>query len=98
MPKLKDLSKYDTLVDIQGSDTNADVKYEVRWSKDDGYFCECQGWQSSKKKPKVCKHIKRVIFQLELKDKLTYIWGKEKFDFDSIVMASTITAKEVWGV
>jgi hypothetical protein len=65
MTKIKDLDKYDTLLDVQSSDS-ADQKYEIRWSKQYGYYCQCAGWQASKKKPKVCKHIKRFVFKQKL--------------------------------
>lgn len=65
MTKITNLDRYDTLLDIQKSDTS-DKKYEIRWSQAYGYFCECAGWQSSKKKTKTCKHIKRSVFKSDL--------------------------------
>jgi len=71
MTKLKDLDKYDTLLDLQKSDTT-DTTYEIRWSKEHGYFCTCAGWQSSKKKPKTCKHVKRSQFKLAIEPYVSF--------------------------
>lgn len=59
MTKLKNLNKYDTLLDVQKSDTT-DEEYEIRWSKDDGYSCQCIGWSMSKQ-PRTCKHVDRFL-------------------------------------
>lgn len=66
MIKIKSLDKYDTLLDVQRSDT-LDREYQIRWSKQHGYFCECPGWQTGKKKPKICRHIRIFQFKAMLK-------------------------------
>ena len=62
MIKLKDLEKYDTLLDVQRSDIN-DIEYEIRWDKINGYFCTCPGFQGNKK---TCKHILRYTFKVNI--------------------------------
>ena len=66
MTKLKDLDKYGTLLDEQASDSGIG-SYQIWWSKSLGYYCECPGWQSSHKKPKICKHVKRFEFKEALR-------------------------------
>ena len=93
MVKLKDLDKYDTLLDVQPSDTS-DKEYQIRWSKDYGYFCECIGWQSSKKKPRMCKHLKRFLFKQEI-ERTTWeiLCSKDKKEQANDILN---LAKEIW--
>ena len=86
MTKL-DVGKYSTLLDTQKSDTT-DAVYQIRWDKDNGYFCECQGWQSSKRKPKMCKHIRRFGFKSAL-------YAGTRLDKEVIEIVLK-TAKEIW--
>lgn len=89
MTKIKDLDKYDTLLDVQRSD-HMDIKYEIRWSKDHGYFCECPGWQGSRVRPKICKHIKRFRF----KEQVQGLLDNKKEYFTSVTVLNI--AKEIW--
>lgn len=65
MVRLTDLGYVGTLLDTVKSDTT-DQMYELRWNMKTGYNCECPGFQSSKRKPKTCKHIKRYQFKYEV--------------------------------
>ena len=69
MIKAEDLGAFGTLLDKQKSDTTEAI-YEIRWNKETGYHCDCQGCLSSKTKPKTCKHIKRFCFKYKIEQLL----------------------------
>jgi hypothetical protein len=76
-----------TILESIKSDTNDSV-YDISWSKLSGYSCTCSGFTASRKKPKVCKHIKRYEFKYQIAN----LYG------ESVAESTLEIAKQVWEV
>ena len=99
--KAEDLAVYGTLLDVQQSDSS-DSKYEIRWNKQTGYHCDCQGFIASRKTPKQCKHVKRFEFKSRLEQKLMELSNRGFITFpsvgamESVCRQSLEIAKKTW--
>jgi len=63
--KINDMGKSGELLMKCKSDTTGEI-YEVR--KDGDFNCTCLGYQTSKKRPKNCKHIRRYKLSVILEN------------------------------
>jgi len=63
------IAQFGTILATTKSDTTEEL-YEIRWNREGGYHCTCQGYRSSKHKVKTCKHIKRFCFKYQVEQEL----------------------------
>lgn len=73
LKKVGDIGKQGNLIYSMKSDSTDEV-YELRTIESSSYYsCSCLGYATSKRRPRICKHIRRYFLIQELKGMVKHL-------------------------